>query len=325
VMVYRLKFFVIKFKISLISAKLTKPLKMKRPPYLKPGDKIGIFAPARKINPVELDFAVKTLENNGYKAIFSKNLFAADRQFAGTDKERADVLQELLDNDAIKAIISARGGYGSVRIIDKIDFSNFIKNPKWLIGYSDITVFHSHINKNFGIETLHAAMPLGLEKNSPDSVKGIFEVLKGNTLSYKFDIHSMNRTGNAKDILTGGNLSVLYSLMGSKSFPETKGKILFLEDLDEYLYHIDRMMMALKRAGILENLAGLVVGGMTEMRDNEIPFGKTAYEIIREAINEYSYPVCFGFPAGHQPVNLPMIMGATLELNQSKEVLLNFH
>jgi muramoyltetrapeptide carboxypeptidase len=298
---------------------------MKRPPSLKPGDKIGIFAPARKITPNELDFAIKAIENHGYQAVFSKNLFSSDRQFAGTDKERAAILQELLDNDEIKAVISARGGYGSARIIDKIDFNNFIKKPKWFIGYSDITVFHSHINKNFGIETLHAAMPLGLEKNSTESVEGIFDVLKGSNPDYSFQIHPLNKPGNAKGILTGGNLSVLYSLLGSKSFPETKGKILFLEDLDEYLYHIDRMMMALKRAGALKGLVGIVVGGMTDMRDNEIPFGRTAEEIIREAVDGYYYPVCFGFPAGHLPVNLPLIMCATLELKQSKEVLLNFH
>lgn len=298
---------------------------MKRPPFLKPGDKIGIFAPARKINPNELDFAIKAIENHGYQAVFSKKLFASDNQFAGTDKERTAILQELLDNDEIKAVISARGGYGSVRIIDNIDFSNFIKNPKWIIGYSDITVFHSHINKNFGIETLHAPMPLGLEKITHGSVEGIFEVLRGNNPTYEFDIHPLNKAGIAKGILTGGNLSVLYSLLGSKSFPDTNGKILFIEDLDEYLYHIDRMMMALKRAGVLKGLAGLVVGGMTDMRDNEIPFGKTANEIIREAVDEYMYPVCFGFPAGHQPVNMPLIMGATLELAQNAAVLLNFH
>lgn len=324
VMVYRLKFFVIKFKISLISAKLTKPLKMKCPPSLKPGDKIGIFAPARKINSDELKYAIRAIESHGYKAVFSKNLFASSNQFAGTDAERANVLQELLDDDEIKAIVSARGGYGSVRIIDKINFTNFIKKPKWLIGYSDITVFHSHINKFFEIETLHAAMPLGLEKNSIESVEGIFNILQGKKPLYLFNKTSLNRNGNARGILTGGNLSVLYSLIGSKSFPETQGKILFIEDLDEYLYHIDRMMMALKRAGALKSLSGLVVGGMTDMRDNDIPFGKSAEEIIIEAVDDYTYPVSFGFPAGHQSENLPIIMGAEVVLDIKKQVTLRY-
>lgn len=297
---------------------------MKRPPFLKPGDKIGIFAPARKINPNELNFFIKEVENHGYQAVFSKKLFAADRQFAGTDKERANDLQELLDNDEIKAVISARGGYGSIRIIDKIDFNNFIKNPKWLIGYSDITVLHSHINKNFEIETLHAAMPLGLEKNTRESVEIIFDVLKGSNPAYQFEIHPLNKPGYAKGKLTGGNLSVLYSLLGSNSFPETKGKILFIEDLDEYLYHIDRVMMALKRASVLKNLTGLIVGAMTDMRDNDIPFGKTAEEIILEAVDEYNYPVCFGFPAGHQPENLPLIMGSEIILEQKNKATLRF-
>lgn len=297
---------------------------MKRPPSLNPGGQIGIFAPARKINPAELDFAIKAIEDHGFKAVYSKDLFDSDRQFAGTDKERANYLQVMLDNDEIEAVISARGGYGSVRLIDKIDFRHFVKKPKWLVGYSDITVFHSHINKNFGIETLHAAMPLGLEKNSPDSVNGIFAVLKGIKPIYKFDIHSLNRGGKAKGILTGGNLSVLYSLLGSNSFPETNEKILFIEDLDEYLYHIDRMMISLKRAGFLKNLAGLIVGGMTDMRDNEIPFGKTAEEIIREAVDEYDYPVYFGFPAGHQSTNLPLIMGSEIILEHKNQATLRF-
>lgn len=297
---------------------------MKRPPSLKPGDKIGIFAPARKIVPNELTFAINTIESQGFQAVYSKKLFASDRQFAGTDNERAAYLQEMLDNEDIKAVFSARGGYGSVRIIDKIDFTQFLKKPKWIAGYSDITVFHSHITKNYGIESLHAAMPLGLEKNTSDSVEGLFTILKGANPKYNFDIHPLNKTGKAKGVLTGGNLSVLFSLLGSKSFPETNGTILFLEDLDEYLYHIDRMMFALKRSGILKNLAGLLIGGMTDMRDNETPFGKTAEEIIRDTVDEYEYPVCFGFPAGHQSKNLPLIMGAEVGLEQEKECVFSF-
>ena len=279
------------------------------PPILKKGDRIGIVAPARKIAERDLLVSFDIIRQNGYEVVFTDNLFAEENQFAGSDDLRANELQIMLDDDSVKAIMFARGGYGGVRIIDKIDFSKFVENPKWLIGYSDITVFHSHISRNFSIQTLHATMPINFNENDETALESLFNVLQGSLINVEFESNSFNRIGNTEGILTGGNLSVLYSLLGSCSFPETEGKILFLEDLDEYLYHIDRMMMGLKRAGKLDNLAGLLVGGMTKMNDNDIPFGKSAEEIIREAVEEYDYPVYFGFPAGHINNNMPLIIG----------------
>lgn len=297
---------------------------MKRPPILKKGDKIGIAAPARKISLAELEAAISIIENEGFEIVYKQELFAIENQFAGDDFTRAVYFQKLLDDDEIKAIISARGGYGSIRIIDKIDFSSIAQNPKWIIGYSDITVFHSHLNRNFDIQTLHASMLFSFSENTKTTLSGLFEVLRGGSPRYEIETSTMNRNGKAKGLLTGGNLSVLYSLLGSRSFPQMDGKILFIEDLDEYLYHIDRMMMGLKRAGVFQHLAGMIVGGMTEMNDNEIPFGKTAEEIVKETVDEYNYPVCFGFPAGHINDNRPLIMGAEVEMEVGKTVSIKF-
>ena len=297
---------------------------MKRPPSLKSGDKIGIVAPARKVSFEDLQPSISMIKDLGFEAVYDDNLFDADRQFAGDDEIRTDLFQRMLDDEEVKAIISARGGYGSVRVVDRLDFEKFSQQPKWIIGYSDITVFHNHIIRNIKVQTLHATMLLNFLENSKEALNGLFEVLKGKSPEYIIPVHPLNKTGVSRGILCGGNLSVLYSLMGSKSFPETKGKILFLEDLDEYLYHIDRMMMGLKRAGVLESLAGLIVGGMTEMNDNEIPFGRTAEEIVSEAVSEYDYPVCFGFPAGHINDNRPLIMGAEVELEVGDTVSIKF-
>ncbi len=285
------------------------------PPSLKKGNAIGFVAPARRISERELTKAVSIIESRGYKVVKGKYLFASENQFAGTDEERATDFQQMIENPEIKAIFAVRGGYGSVRIVDKIDFRPLLKNPKWLAGYSDFTVFHNHLI-NLGLQSLHATMPLNFATNTPEALASLFDVLEGKKPHYRFASQPFNRKGKAFGILMGGNLSVLYSLMGSRSFPDTAGKILFLEDLDEYLYHIDRIMMALKRAGLLENLAGLIVGGMTGMHDNTIPFGKTAEEIIRESVEEYDFPVAFGFPAGHHPDNRTLIMGAEVKLEE---------
>ncbi len=297
---------------------------MKRPLAIKKGDQIGLVAPARKIRKQEILDAISIIEGNGYVVGYTDELFADYHQFAGNDNIRTNYFQKMLDDEEVSALISVRGGYGSVRIIDKIDFSRFAHNPKWIIGYSDITVFHSHINKNYGVETLHATMPLNFKDNSQKALSGLFDILEGGSPDYVIDPNPINRKGECEGILTGGNLSVLYSLLGSKSFPETEGKILFIEDLDEYLYHIDRMMIAFKRSGIFNGLKGMIVGGMTEMNDNEVPFGQTAEEIIRDVVSDFDFPVCFGFPAGHFSNNLPLIMGAEVSLNVSDEVFINF-
>ena len=226
-------------------------------------------------------------------------------------------------SDEIRAIICARGGYGTVRIIDNIDFTNYNLKPKWIVGYSDVTVLHSHIHTNFGIETLHAIMPLNFP-GAPEALFTLKKALFGESLTYELEPHPFNRNGHCRGQVVGGNLSLLYSLNNTLSDIDTTDKILFIEDLDEYLYHIDRMMMNLRRSGKLENLAGLIVGGMTEMNDNEVPFGKTAYEIIAEAIKPYSFPVIFNFPAGHISDNRVLIIGRRCEMTVAERVFLRF-
>jgi muramoyltetrapeptide carboxypeptidase len=293
------------------------------PPYLKPGDCIGIVAPARKISANELAPAISQLQSWGLKVKLGKNIYAAAHQFAGTDEERAADMQQMLDDKEVKAIIAARGGYGAIRIIDKLDFTKFCKNPKWIAGYSDITVFHNHIQTHFGIQALHSTMAFNFGKDA-ESTELLKKALFGQPNEYTIDAQPINRKGQGTGILCGGNLSLLYALAATPSDIDTKGKILFIEDIDEYLYHIDRMMMQLKRSGKLANLAGLIVGSFSDMKDNTIPFGKTAEQIILEAVGEYNYPVCFGFPAGHGLKNFPLYMGRKCELVVDGKVTLSF-
>lgn len=300
---------------------------MTTPPYLKSGDKVAIVSTARKVSIEEMAPAAELLSQWGLETAYGKNLFNKLNQFAGTDEERMQDFQDALDDTSVKVILFARGGYGTVRIIDKIDWSGFKANPKWLIGFSDVTVTHSHIQKNLGIETLHAPMAFNLPGSSNAAKQKLRQTLFGEKLFYEIseDIFSdLNRPGTCAGELTGGNLSIIYSLLGSASSIDTSGKILFLEDLDEYLYHIDRMMMALKRAGKLYKLAGLVVGGMNDMKDNKVRFDKTAEEIISEAVREYSYPVLFGFPAGHVRNNFPLLFGRKVKLKVDVESHLKF-
>ncbi len=300
---------------------------MQTPQYLKKGDKVMIVAPARKIDPEEVIAARNILESWDLDVEYSPYLFREYHQFAGVDEERLEAFQVALDDPDIKAIICARGGYGSVRIIDQLDFTRYTRNPKWIVGYSDITVFHSHVNRHCGIETLHAEMPLnfGKEKTKEETLVSLKDALFGNITSYSIPSSKINRPGQAQGVLTGGNLSMLYSLMGSPTDIDTENKILFIEDLDEYLYHVDRMMMNLKRNGKLDSLAGLIVGGLSDMNDNSIAFGKTAKEIVLEHIETYDYPVCFDFPAGHVPDNRALIMGREVFLLiEANEVKLSF-
>lgn len=287
------------------------------PPYLKKGDKIGIVASARKVSAEELEPALNIFKAWGLEIALSKNLFKQEHQFAGTDDERTADLQQMLDDASIKAVICARGGYGILRVIDKLNFDSFKKNPKWIVGFSDVTVLHSHIH-NLGVETLHAKMLINFTKDE-SSTQALNQALFGKLPMYEIGAHPMNRQGSAEGELTGGNLSLLYALSGSVSDIDTRGKLLFIEDLDEYLYHIDRMMMNLKRSGKLAHLVGLVVGGMTDMKDNQIPFGKNAEEIIMDAVKEFNYPVCFNFPAGHIPTNLPLYFGRKVRLEVGQE------
>ena len=284
------------------------------PPPLKHGDKIGIAAPARKISKAELQTALDVFERWGLNVVFAENLFKSHHQYAGTDAERVDGMQQLLDDESVRAIVCARGGYGTVRITDALDFAQFIKNPKWIAGYSDITVLHSHLNRQLQTETLHCTMPVNFPANTPDAIESMRKALFGETLRYHVTPHPFNRCGTASGELVGGNLSVLYALSASPSEICTDKKILFLEDLEEYLYHIDRMMVQLRRGGKLENLAGMIVGAMDKMNDNAIPFGKQAYDIVAEHAALYGFPLCFGFPAGHIDDNRALVLGRKIEL-----------
>ena len=292
------------------------------PEKLKIGDKIGIISPARKITLNELDPAIKTIESWKLKVELGSNLFEVDNQFSGTIEQRSSDLQTMIDDDSIKAILCARGGYGTVQIIDNIDFSKLKNKPKWIVGYSDVTVLHSHLNK-LGIASLHATMPINFKTNAKESLASLKNGLFGNENNILCGPHLFNKFGKVEAEVVGGNLSILYSLLGSNSDVDTDGKILFIEDLDEYLYHIDRMMMNLKRNGKFTKLKGLVVGGMSDMNDNTIPFGKTAEEIILEYIKEFDFPVCFNFPAGHLDDNRTLVFGkeCTLEINENGVIL----
>jgi len=289
------------------------------PSKLTRGDKIGIISTARKISLEELSPAINTLESWGIEVVLAENLFEEDNQFAGAVKQRTTDLQSMINNDKIKAILCARGGYGTVQIIDNIDFTNLKKNPKWIVGYSDVTVLHSHLH-NLGVASMHATMPKNFATNTKDALKSLKKSLFREGTIVECDPHPFNKKGRIEAEIVGGNLSILYSLLGSDSDIDTDGKILFMEDLDEYLYHIDRMIMNLKRNGKFENLKALIVGGMSDMNDNDIPFGKTAEQIILEHTKDYDFPICFGFPAGHINDNSAIVFGvkSLLEISAKK-------
>lgn len=295
------------------------------PESLKKGDTVGILATARKIDLETLQPAIKLLESWGLHVVIGKTIGKDDNQLAGPDWLRATDLQEMLDNPNIKAIWAAKGGYGTVRIIDRLDFTKFKKKPKWIVGFSDVTVLHSHIN-NMNIATLHAMMAISAPTASPLAIESLRKGLFGEKIEYHVPCHPFNKTGSSEGELVGGNLSVLFSIMGSKSEIDYKGKILFIEDLDEYLYHIDRMMMNLKRNGYFDGLKGLIIGGMTSMNDNDIPWGKDALQIIQDVTKEFHFPVVYDFPAGHLKDNHALILGKTVTLDvNDKETVLKFN
>lgn len=293
------------------------------PPVLQKGDQIVIIATARKVKLEEIQPAIDLLKSWDLEPVIGESIGLENHQFAGTDQERAADLQAQINNPNIKAIWCAKGGYGSVRTLDLIDFEPLLKHPKWLIGYSDVTAIHSQLQK-IGLCSLHAQMCLGFEDKSAETLSSLKSVLFGDHLKYQTKPHAFNRFGKAEGRLIGGNLSVIYSLCGSSSAINPEEAILFIEDLDEYLYHIDRMMQNLKRNGYFDQLKGVIIGGMTEMNDNAIPFGKTAEEIIKETLQAYNFPVLFGFPAGHISDNRALILGqkVTLEVNEKGGELL---
>jgi muramoyltetrapeptide carboxypeptidase len=284
-----------------------------QPPHLKKGDKVAITCPAKKL-PKPMDDAIALLKSWGLEVILGETVGASYHQFAGDDDLRARDMQRFIDDDSIKAIIAARGGYGTIRMIDKVDFSRLAQNPKWLVGFSDITLLHAHICANYGLQTIHGQMPVNIPDASAKSLQSLKNALFGNELSYAYQSHSINKSGESNGVLIGGNLSLLIASLGSVSDFSYDGKILFIEDVGEYLYAIDRMIRTLDRAGKLKNLAGLVIGGFSEVKDNDIPFGQTVPEIVMDIVKDYKYPVCFDFPAGHVPDNRALVLGRAVNL-----------
>lgn len=289
----------------------------KIPAYLKPGDTIGITCPAGYISLEEIMPSVKLMESWGYQVRVGKTVGAQDFTYGGTDEERAMDLQQMLDDDSLQAIMCARGGYGAVRIIDQLDFKHFTAKPKWIIGFSDITVLHCHLDRNFKIASLHSKMcnsfPTDWTLAEPiqiETILSIRQALAGEDLRYTAPFNHSNRLGYAEGMLVGGNLSIIETLAGSKSDIDTDGKILFVEDTGEYLYGIDRMFWNLKRNGKLSKLKGLIIGGFKLKPDDAgEEFGKTIQEIVSEKVKEYKYPVCFDFPVGHQRNNYALKCG----------------
>ncbi|HLF35159.1 MAG TPA: LD-carboxypeptidase [Cyclobacteriaceae bacterium] len=282
---------------------------MERPPFLQPGSLVGITAPARAIKQEYVDHAAKIIESWGFGVRLSSNVGKSHFQYAGNDEDRLQALQEMLDDHDIRAILCARGGYGTDRIVDQVSLDKFRGSPKWIIGFSDITSLLLKIHKS-GFECIHGPMPISMDPSDQESLALLKGILTGETeLQYQFPLHSLNVRGRSAGMIIGGNITLINDNTGTINEVDTKNKILFLEETDEYLYRIDRMMVQLKRTGKLQDLAGLIVGHMTKMKDDEIPFGKNAMEIIYEHVSGYGYPVCFGAPLGHDHPNFPIPVG----------------
>lgn len=298
------------------------------PPYLKPGDIIGITCPAGYITREEIQPAVRIMQSWGFNIRIGKTVGARDYTFGGTDAERLQDLQAMLNDNDIKAIMCGRGGYGAARIIDKVDFTKFRKQPKWVIGFSDVTVLHCHINRHFGIPSIHSKMcnsfPDDFQSAEPivqDTIMSIYQALTGKKLQYSATPDANNRTGIAKGELIGGNLSIIQSMLGTHSEINTNGKILFLEEVGEYLYSLDRMMGSLQRAHKLDNLAGLIIGGFNRIKPDDPgeEFGRSIYDIVREKVKDTSFPIAFNFPVGHQKNNYALKCSALHQLTVQKD------
>ena len=286
------------------------------PPYLKKGDTIGIVCPSGYMPAENAITCIKTLETWGYKVQVGNTVGNQFNYFGGTDKQRIQDLQKMLNDSSIKAILCARGGYGLSRIIDQLDFQKFKKNPKWIIGFSDVTVLHAHIFQHYQIATLHAPMAGAFNGDGFKNkyIGSLKDALSGVASNYECATHSFNKAGHAEGDLIGGNLSIIAHLIGTYSSYKTRHKILFLEDVGEYLYNIDRMMIQLKRAELFKHLKGLIIGGFSEMKDTTIPFGTDVYNIINDHVKELKIPICFGFPVSHDTENLSLKIGVQHEL-----------
>jgi muramoyltetrapeptide carboxypeptidase len=301
-----------------------KPKRVKLPPYLLPGDTIGITCPAGYITQAEIEPSVMLMKSWGFNVVIGKTVGARNFTFGGTDQERLTDLQQLLDDKNIKAIMCARGGYGAVRIVDMLDFSKFKDSPKWMIGFSDITIFHCHINTNYHIATIHSKMcnsfPSDWALAEPiqiETINSIQQALKGEPMKYQAPFNDRNRLGTATAELIGGNMRCIENMAGSKSEIETAGKILFVEDTGEALYSVDRMFYNLKRSGKLKYLKGLIVGGFKLKADEGDSFGRSLVDIVLDVTREYDYPICFDFPVGHQKANYALKCGVKHQLEVS--------
>jgi len=292
-------------------------MKLNIPPYLQKGDTIGIVAPAGFMPIEKMQTCIETLDSWGYTVQMGATTHSnSENYFSGTDEERLNDLQQMLDDRNIKAILCARGGYGMSRIIDRISFRKFRKHPKWIIGFSDITVLHAHLFSNYKIASLHAPMAAAFNDGAFNNpyILSLKDALQGIPSYYECGPHAYNKIGEAKGELVGGNLSLLAHLIGTRSDMKTKNKILFLEDVGEYLYNVDRLFLQLKRSGRFDKLAGLIIGGFTESKDTERPFGKSVYDIIYEQVGEYDFPICFGFPVSHEKENYALKIGVKYQL-----------
>ncbi len=292
---------------------------MNVPPSLVENDKVALIATARFIDSKQLQSSIDRIEAWGLRVVKGKHLLNQSDQFAGTDSDRASDLQTAIHDPDIKAIICYRGGYGTIRLLDLVDFSPLTANPKWICGYSDVTVLHSKMNR-LRIPSIHSTMPVNFESNSEDSITSLKNSLFGSPNQIEIDHHRLNKIGSVTGELVGGNLSILHNLSGTEVDLRTKNKILILEDLDEYLYHIDRMLQNFLRSGKLSGLKGLIIGGMTDMNDNQIPFGKSAYEIISESVSGFNFPVCFDFPVGHISDNRSVVLGKEYSLEVTEKM-----
>jgi len=297
-----------------------------QPLPLQPGDIIGIMCPAGFMTLERTEACVQTLRDWGYEVVLGETLYSkSDNYFSGSDAERADDLQRMLDDNSIRAILFGRGGYGMSRIIDRLDFTRFLKHPKWIAGYSDITVILAHLYSKYGVASMHSPMA-GAFADQPDDqqyLPSIGKMFSGLPMQYTVESSPLNRLGIAEGPLVGGNLALFTHLIGTDSFPNTDGAILFLEDVGEQLYNIDRMLRQLKRGGYLENLRGLIYGGFTECKDTERPFGQEISEILQAVVSDYSYPVCYDFPVSHTHRNYALKYGAPCQLTvQSDQVVL---
>ncbi len=291
------------------------------PPYLKKGDTIGIVCPSGFMPYENAKTCIQTLESWGYKVKVGETLGSQFHYFSGTDKQRTQDLQKMLNDTSIKAILCGRGGYGLSRIIDKLDFQKFKRNPKWIIGFSDITVLHAHIFQHFQIATIHAPMAAAFNGDGFQNtyIASLKDAISGISTNYTCGTHTFNKTGNAEGELIGGNLAIIAHLIGSHSSYKTRHKILFLEDVGEYLYNIDRMMIQLERAEIFKHLKGLIIGGFSDLKDTTVPFGMDVYNIINEHVKDYKFPICFDFPVSHQTENLALKIGIKHELKVGKD------